>query len=573
MPRPKAGRTRSRLRLRIDWGSGVVFLLIAVIALHFARNIELGTAPPSTVWSRSVSVGTSRFSIRPGADVLPDGSLLCAWAGLDGAGLARVSAQGEVNQVAATFPGTGPGRDARGFEVATAPAGGILLWTETHDGGQQLYQARLGADGRPVTGAGALALPVTAWAVARPATMTFDEPRAVLVQEGPRLRAFAVADDGGLTAFAAGPAVPDLCFLDGVVDGQGTLHVLATTKTTDSRYHFLYLTAQGGGFSAPLDVHDEIASDRNTLRQPGIALDRERVYFTWGVEETRPRTGKAATWWLSFRRDAPAPVEPQRLRLVPTRWSQDPSDMANDPVALSSDGDGISIAVSSMIMWTRLRVFQEIAVVSCAGQAQADTVAASFGRPASLSPALVAGDAGTYAAWLDTAGFNRYRVCVAGTAGSFRAAYAGRATADWLYAGLDTLVDLGWALGLCFTALLWVGLPFIIVGATQMVALDWSERRPRGLTLGVIALHVAGKLYFAKASYYDDVAVRAMMPAWLAHPVSAYLVPLLISAVALWAVIRTWRRRTHISALSSYGRFALIDVALTLLLYAPYLQT
>lgn len=574
MTEPQTAPRRPRRRPIIDWGSGVVFIVVALLAMHLVHNFNLGTAPPSATWSRSVAVGVSSYNLRPGVDVLPDGSLLCAWTGSDGLGMAKVSPYGQVTQLHPSFPGMGPAVGAMNYDLAAGTSGATLLWTEQRGPAVQLCQARLDADGNPRTRASVLGTAVAAWAVARPAGDVGGVngvPQVVLVQEGGRLRALTVGADGALAPLASAPAIPDLSCIDGAVDESGTVHIFAATVASLASFNFLYLTANEDGFSAPLKIREERFNFRNTLRSPRIALDGGRVYFMWGNEETKPRTGRATSWWLSFSRDAPGPAEPRRVTLPVTHLSLLPSDFVCDPAPISTTGDGVTVATSSMVMWTRLRTYQEIVVVSLEGDEQGDEVPASFGRPASLTPYLAAGAGGDYAVWLDTAGFNRYHVCVASTNGAFRAGVDRREASDWLYAGLDTVVHLGWAVGMSFTAGPWFILPFMIVGGAQLLALNWAERRARLLTLIAAAIHVALKVYTVQGTFYGSPLVCGMMPAWLAHPASHYLVPLAISGVALWSVLRMWRGAARTSALSSYARFALIDVALTLLLYAPYL--
>ncbi|MCL6450135.1 MAG: hypothetical protein K6T75_02430 [Acetobacteraceae bacterium] len=568
--------TGHRLREALLWSVEIVVLLVAFALLHLARNLHFHTQPPSPQWSRHLTAGLGSMNTPPGADTMLDESLFLGWAADQGTGYARVTPLGQI-ELTGTVPPLTPEAKVRSVSLARIPLtkeeAVDLFWIETLRT-PTLVGAGLDGAGGVVWGPRPVLDGVRSYALARSRGPGAPPPRLVVGRDD-EIRVYQLP--AGAPPAPAGPALrwPELYYVDGQVDRSGQLHLVVTGKNETGSVTLSYLT-QGadGAWGEPVTVAQFRVSDRQTLRCPRLGLDLERAHVFYSLEDTRPVTGKAVMYYLSFPLEAPAPAQPQKLALF-TDLLGAPSETVNDACPSPGQADSLELAVTSIVGRTRLRRYQEVVTLRFEGGAAGPPAAACCTRGASLSPILAPTPDGSdqYLAWLDTAGFRNYRVTVASTSEAFSRQLNRMTARDWLGAFLDTLVNLGLALPLTFVACFWLTVPFVVVGAGHFFALGWAERRPWPLALFAIGLHVLGKGYYVHRSFYGSPLTTVAMPVWMKSGPVVYLIPLALAAVAGFNLWRYSRLHPPRSPIGAYGRFAAVDTALTLVLYSPFILT
>ncbi len=220
---------------------------------------------------------------------------------------------------------------------------------------------------------------------------------------------------------------------------------------------------------------------------------------------------------------------------------------------------------------TRTRTSLQVGVAYFTDGAEKGYQLAGRGRSATVRPTLtVDGRNELHLAWLESAGFNRYRVYYASTSPEVRRAM-GRLGSDDVLAAIE---GAGWAVAqaasIAPASILWVFLPLVLV-----ILYCWlrpeahlAQRQARWALAAAILLHVLGKLGFFPGSIAQAAPLADRLPASVA---GAYIaaVPGVVILCSLGVLVVYARRSERRSPLASYVVFAAADTVLTSLLYGP----
>jgi hypothetical protein len=179
-------------------------------------------------------------------------------------------------------------------------------------------------------------------------------------------------------------------------------------------------------------------------------------------------------------------------------------------------------------------------------------------------------DANLHLAWLDVAGFRRYKVYYATTAPQAREWLDRTTLGDIARGGADLAFGVVSGLGLAFLGLTWNVLPvltiiiFYIVGRQEHLDLLTPK-----IGLGVaIALYIASKAYFIPGLLTAGTPFLYAVPAEM-RTLLMYGVPVLVLLLALGSITVYVRRAEEPSLLKAYLFFAVTDGLLTAALYGP----
>jgi hypothetical protein len=171
--------------------------------------------------------------------------------------------------------------------------------------------------------------------------------------------------------------------------------------------------------------------------------------------------------------------------------------------------------------------------------------------------------------WLDTAGFKEFDVYYATTAAEGRRWLDRTSTDDLAMGAAALLFSVFSGLGLLpiagiwtFPAMVWVVVFFIISGKEEM-----ARKQTRvGFAVAVV-LYVGVKILLLPGLYAGTPFLHRVPPGWAV--LLGIAVPTLMLFLALVAVLIYTRRADRATIFVAYLVFALTDVVLTLVLYAP----
>jgi hypothetical protein len=252
------------------------------------------------------------------------------------------------------------------------------------------------------------------------------------------------------------------------------------------------------------------------------------------------------------------------------------SDFVNTPAIPPSQRSKLPIALSVL---TSSRADSQIRLAT-AILAEGEPVGyqlASKSLTASLMPSIaadtcvgdVAQEIGLHLAWLDTAGFKEFDVYYATTAPDGRRWLDRTSTDDLVMGAADLLFGVFSGLGLLpiagiwtFPAMVWVVLFFIVTGREEMA----RGRTRVGFAIAVV-LYVGVKILLLPGLYAGTPFLHQVPPGWAVA--LGVTVPTLMLCVALAAMYLYVHRAERATIFAAYMVFALTDVVLTLVLYAP----
>jgi hypothetical protein len=385
-----------------------------------------------------------------------------------------------------------------------------------------------------------------------------------------------------------------------LVDPTGTVHLAWLQQkgftSRDLFYGTLETSTDTGLHVVPADgqkLADFEFPDGSVYDGPVIGIDQSDVYVLWSIQSTGGglTPTSAFSYYIAFQRDNPQLANPTLIKLPPDAQPTyesysglhgltrlDPlstddlvysSDFINSPAAIGGQSADLPVLFSLLTRSTAQSQVQVAVAVFSDGR-QVGYELASKSPSVSLMPSIATDtDSNLHIAWIDTAGFQEYDVYYASNAPGARN-WLDRTSSDDLVLGA---ADLVWGVlsgvGLLpiaglwtFPALVWVVLFFIFSGQEEM------DRRVTRIGFGIALLIYAGmKLLLLPGLLRGTPFVNLVPPGWTV--VLGAAVPLTIFALALLVVYLYTRKAQRATIFKSYLVFALVDVGLTLVLYAP----
>jgi hypothetical protein len=384
-----------------------------------------------------------------------------------------------------------------------------------------------------------------------------------------------------------------------VVDRAGVVHVAWFRQRALTAYDVYYATLQedtSGAALAPaggLKLTDFAVTEGAILHGPLIGLDAGTLYVMWAEQNVGGglTPTSAFSYYIAFPTGSPAAAHARRIGLPPSARPDyedvrspygfsvlDPlspedvaygSDFVSAPAAASTQLDELAVAYSLMTESEATREIQIVTAVFSGGEPVGYQLASETSN-ASLVPSIAA-DAqdGLHLAWIDTAGFGDYGVYYASTALDARRWLDRTTTDDLVQGAARALFGVLSGVGLLpiagiwsFPAVVWVVVFFIATGKEDM------DRRATQIGFAVAVLIYAGIKTLLMPGLFAGTPFLQQVPAGWKTPLGT-AVPLLILASALLAVYRYLRRAQRATIFKAVLILAGVDVALTLLLYAP----
>jgi hypothetical protein len=326
---------------------------------------------------------------------------------------------------------------------------------------------------------------------------------------------------------------------------------------------------------------------------PIIGLDDETVHILWseqnlggGLTPTaafsyyvafqpgQPSTGHARTIGLPTEprpsyEDHSGPYGLTRLDPLSPADLGRSGDFINSPATVSSQGTELPVAFSLMTQGQSGSEIQLATAVLARGE-QVGYQLASKTENASLMPSLVAdADADLHMAWIDTSGFKTFDVYYASTAPQAKQ-WLDRTSADDLAMGAAEVV-FGMLSGIgllpiagvwSFPPVVWIVVFFIATGQEEM------DRRPTKIGFSIaVVLYVSIKVLLLPGLFAGTPLLHLVPRGWATFVGIA--VPVVVFLLALLSVLVYMRRSERATIFKAFFIFALLDVSLTLILYAP----
>jgi len=400
---------------------------------------------------------------------------------------------------------------------------------------------------------------------------------------------------------------PELLVQDGadpfvLVDGSASdsgarTHMVWTNRTDFSTRQIYYGTLEDGEVTPPDGYHVTTFdyAESATYQPPIIGLELERVYLIWSVQNLGGgMTPTAAdTYYISFAPGQARYTDPQTLklpaehrpayddhrghytisRLAPVSPDVYSTDYINAPAVVTGREPELPMVVS-LIIESASKQFMQLAVTILAEGEPIGYQIANETSNASVLPTLAAdGEANLHLAWLDTAGFRRYKVYYATTAPDARAWLdrttaqdVGKQAADLAWGVLSAIGFLPLTLMWNAPALIWLVLFYLFA---RQEHLDELGAR---IALGVsLVLYLVVKTLFLPGLLSAGTPFVYMVPQEFASALDT-IIPLTILALAVIGLIVYLTRSRGAeppTIFKGYLVFALIDSALTAVLYAP----
>jgi hypothetical protein len=465
-----------------------------------------------------------------------------------------------------------------------------ITWLDKVEDGLRLFHARMSTEGEVIQGVTAIS------------TSALDAGRTAMVVDplGRTVEAFW-SDTSPSRAgiyhaaldWAGGVLVPqELLIADGLwpaaqADGQGFVHLAWQSQGSGggSRFHYAVYDPQGRALGPSMVVIEPgIAASLvggptagGQLDGPWLGLEGDLAYLGWLLEVRERGQLSAFTFYQPFpqpmlRRPVPegAFTYPLPQVAAPPVHVQgaDPS-VTGDPQFLPGQPEGQVLAFYTQAQGPRnLEMLQSGVVDLLGGQILGqEVVSATPG--ASLKPSVaVDGQGNHHLVWIDTAGFDRYRVIYASTAPQVQAVLnpvtVGEVVSQTLELGFGALT----LIGFLPLYLMWAVPSALVLLVFFLATQEADLEQPRAnVALWVaILIYVAIKVTTAGGAVTRLSSGGLLTQAWLAAAVR-WLGPLLISGLAV-LIMRFYIRRTGSQSMfASFFVFVLADAVLFSLLF------
>ena len=538
-----------KLKRPVLWIIFAVALLAFVVLAVWASSYTPKTPRASEEWSRGHIVGQTPVKRRVTLQSALDGGVFLVWPNLDGRlELVRTGADGEVLLDRVLPVETEKARDP---QLRLGLDGRLhLLWREEGEPPASVRYALLEADGTPVG---------QDQVISGPASRVLDAPR--LVRAGDRLHALW-AEEAGIYWVVLGQEggtlegpillVPGGDRLVVQLDDEGRLHLVWQQElgVNTRGIYYAVLDLDQGELGDPEEITQLLLGGRLRLEGVALGLSPDTGYVFWsdydqGFDRYRFQ-------YAFFPLDVP-----QQKRISLWRLQRGDGPLSISPV----DGQRapLEVALSERMLGSRQTIELQIAVIAVGpGVSEEQVVTAS--SQASAKPVLIADDRSyLHLAWLDTAGFGKYRVVYASTASEVMENYNALTLGDAVDAVFSNVFRLSMVVvALVASFSMWAVVPLTGLVIYHLVTSEEMLDTVRSRVALGTALAVEVALTFALP---PRIGVEATWPAlrWAAPAVTAA-----VTAVVTAGVVRR-RRDVHLFVV--FFLFTVMNSLLQLILY------
>jgi len=568
-------------------------ILLAVVATGCEAPER--TLRASNQWSNGRLLGTAILNNRVGLQVDGTGSAFVVWVGLDHElYFARLNERAEM-VVQKTLDLQGG--SAHKPQLLLDSLGQLhLSWLGKRSQGLRLFYARLTTDGEVIQGATALS---SAGQQAAHSSMVLDSVGQTVEffwsnASGDPGCYHAALDWSGELVVPPEMLVPDGILPVAQVGRRGFVH-LAWREESAQGLGFYYAAYDpqrrelGPSIlaSEPLVQTSLLGGPTAaaTFDGPFIGLDESAVYLAWVVEVRERGESLAFTFYQAFpqpaldsREDAASSAKafdyaPPEVTNMPVHVQGADPTSTGQPRFLEGQPTQQKLACYTRVSQLGGAEMLQVAVVDLREDEVVGHEIVNASSSASLRPSAVIGPADhLHLAWIDTAGFNRYRVVYASNSPQAKETLNRITAYDVVDRILTTVMSALTAIFFAPVALAWVIGPLV-----WLIAFSWLTGESDGTSLYSLgALGLAMLLHLGvKLGFFSDLLSRFPFGALFSSSSVAFLVgrwifPVflaVLSAGLTWIYLRRERGR---SIFAAYFVYAIFDSFITLVVYAAF---
>jgi hypothetical protein len=520
----------------------LVLAFIGLVAWGYSASPTY-TPRASSEWSKGRPVGETTLNEVVAAQATSHSTYL-VWVDLSRQlHYARLNRAGET--VVDTFIAV-PTFNPRGPQLVIGVADTLhLTWLDTLEGESLLKYVRLDISGRPLTDPASVSLTNEPVELAR--LVLNRQGQAEIFWSGPAGIYHTTLDEAGEalrpnTLLVPGGGTPSI-----QVDGKGDIHLawLEAESSLNQSIHYALFNPEQRTLSSPVQMTFVFRRVGQSLDGLTMALDDEYGYIFWSI--TDRRDGASWTEYLNFPlSDSPSVTRAELvLRGV---------DFIRDAFFLDGQRSKAFVALSGDVLGERagsqiaLAIFRQ-------GQFTGHQIITASGE-ASLKPVVLTDVMGElHVVWIDTVGFNRYRVLYASTTDQAKRAL----NVITLWDVTDTVVSGAMSLTLLviFVPLMiaWSLLPGTLVLVNYFLTRDedLGSLRSWGIYATAVVLQIAGMM---------------VRPPGISGPFTRYVLPIFLAGVALAVAYINLRVKQQRSILIAFAIFALTHGLLRMVIYA-----
>jgi hypothetical protein len=582
----------------------LLFSLLLALLLAGCQSIPEHTQSLNTTWSRGMLVGTAHLQEPAAMAVTADGETIHLVWGTRQEGridlhLAQIDRQRGVTRTVDL--GTGLFLPRR-YRLFLLPDGELRLLTLARPdkaGTPGVFYMRLWADGALLGPAQRITPPEMAVAsydaVMRPEGVielawerASEADRTIHARQLRALEAPAPQMDAPrlLAAQAQGPSL--------YLEPSGALHLLWYQDRElegDRLIFYAPVDAATDGPLAGVRIKRHGRASGVRFSSPLLAGDEGHLYAFWHLERLAGLSaGTATVTVVAFPKGAPQQARefdlvipealPERedwtgqgflIRLTPEDVGVRRSGYVLDPRPLAMEEGPTLFLVMTAELSYRMKSRMQPVLAALADGTQVGYAPIARTRFISSRP-VGAGDGGgnLFASWYDFRGGGKYLVYLATTSVAWRRG-AMQLTRQTLMNDLAEELGFGLLAASAFTPMLLfiVGLPLALLGLLALTGRDrkLNERRGRWQLLAALGVYNIVKFLAFASVLTQPTLLRPLPQAW-AMPLMV-LIPLGIFLVAAGVMLLYIRRADNPGPITSFLLFALIDLPLTAIIYAP----
>jgi len=419
-----------------------------------------------------------------------------------------------------------------------------LTWVDEVEGQSVLKYVRLDINGRPQIDPVPVSLPEDEVELARLAVNPQDQVE--IFWSGTPGIFHATLDEMGalvrpITLLVTGGAAPNIQF-----DTQGRVHLawIEARTSFNQSIHYAVFDPERRVLGRPLQMASVFLRTGQSLDGLDLALDNEYGYIFWSI--TDRRDGASWTEHVVFPLDDPTNADQRLLRLTGVEFLQ-------NAFALDGQRSMAFVAMNGQV-WDVGQSSQIVMALFRDGHFAGHQVITAS-REASLKPVLLTDVLGKlHLVWLDTIGFNQYRVLYAST--TEEAIRALNVITFWDVANTVVGNAMSLTLMIAFLPLMfaWGLLPTMWVLVYFFVTHDDDLRslQARGALAGAVVLQIGAMMTVAPG---------------VQGAFNRFVLPILLAAVALIGVYIYARVKRGQSLLVAFFIFALTHGLLRLAIY------
>ncbi len=572
-----------------------IIIALLLVTLLAGCNVESDrTEKPGSDWSRALYLGRANLRQPPALQVDTQGHVHVAWYGGD-LYYAHLDAEAQVlTNIALDLEPPNPRRPQL---LVDGQDQVHLAWLSRRGDYQRLYHCIVGPAGE--TTEPVLLSQEETNVASFQAYLTMDKTVAVVWA--------SEEASGNKTIVHADPDRPGeaVVLLEGVidpyvlVDSSGATHLAWMEERGYTARSIYYASVQGDLENigeraiAGTRLADFEYAEGAVYYGPMIGLDDETVYVLWSEQNLGGGLTPTAAFsrYVAFPFGKPTYLPPQtiglptdarpeyeaysspygltELNLLSPADLRYGSDFVNTPTTVSSQADELPVAFSLMTASQAASEIQ-LATAILSGGEQIGYQLASKTTNASLMPTLASdAEQNLHLAWIDTAGFREYDVYYATLAPEARRWLDRTSTDDLVLGAAGILFGILSGIGLLpiagiwsFPPTIWIVLFYIFSGKEEL------ERRGAKIGMGIgVLIYIGMKILLLPGLFAGTPFLHLVAPG-LAVAIGI-AVPAAILLLALLAVFIYARRADRATIFCAFFIFVLVDVALTLVLYAP----